>query len=243
MDQLKNLSDDRLVDGCIYCGGSAETRDHVPSRIFLDTPFPENLPVVGACLKCNHDFSLDEEYIACFIESVTTGSTDPEQIRRPKIAEILGKSPALRTRLEADKYVVEGKTYMKVDNNRMKNVLLKLARGHAAYELCQICREEPSHLWFGPLVSLTEDQRESFNSCQFVEMLGEIGSRQMQRLQVVQYILRTYDGKMSTINALINDWVEVQLDRYRYIAIEENSKILIKFVISEYLACEAVWKV
>jgi hypothetical protein len=43
MEQLKSYADNRLVNGCVYCGGPEETRDHVPSRVFLDPPYPENL--------------------------------------------------------------------------------------------------------------------------------------------------------------------------------------------------------
>ena len=42
MDQLKTYADDRLINGCIYCGGPAETRDHVPSRILLESLYSEN---------------------------------------------------------------------------------------------------------------------------------------------------------------------------------------------------------
>jgi hypothetical protein len=48
MDQFLDLADDRLINDCIFCGAKAETRDHVPSRILLDSPYPQNLPVVGA---------------------------------------------------------------------------------------------------------------------------------------------------------------------------------------------------
>lgn len=67
MDQLKDYADDRLISGCTYCDGLAETRDHVPSRVLLDSPLPENLPVVGACWACNNGFSKDEEYFVCLL--------------------------------------------------------------------------------------------------------------------------------------------------------------------------------
>ena len=143
MNQLKNSADDRLINGCIYCGGPAETRDHVPSLVLLDAPFPENLPVVGACRKCNNDFSRDEEYFACLIEAVIAVSTDPGLIRRASVAKILRRSPALRARIEAAKTTVKGQTQFSVEPDRIRNVLLKLARGHAAYELSQSCRDEP----------------------------------------------------------------------------------------------------
>lgn len=68
MKQIKTFSDLRLNTQCAYCGEYPETRDHVPSKIILENPFPENLPVVPSCLKCNNGFSLDEEYFACLIE-------------------------------------------------------------------------------------------------------------------------------------------------------------------------------
>jgi hypothetical protein len=70
MDQLRDHADNRLINGCIYCGGPEETRDHVPSRVFLDSPPPENLPVVWACASCNQGFSLDEAYLALSNQSL-----------------------------------------------------------------------------------------------------------------------------------------------------------------------------
>jgi len=45
MRQLHSFADDRLLAGCVYRSGSTETRDHVPSRVLLDEPYQENLPV------------------------------------------------------------------------------------------------------------------------------------------------------------------------------------------------------
>jgi len=132
MEQLRSYADDRLINGCIYCGGPEETRDHIPSRIFLDSPLPENLPVVGACWSCNNGFSRDEEYVACLIEAVIAGSTDPEHMRRPRVANVFRRAPALRARIERAKSSQNGRVQFGVEPNRVRNVLLKLARGHAA---------------------------------------------------------------------------------------------------------------
>ena len=45
MKQYDVPVDSRIVGICIYCGGIAKTRDHVPSKAFLDKPYPENIPV------------------------------------------------------------------------------------------------------------------------------------------------------------------------------------------------------
>ena len=100
MDQLRDYSDERLRCFCVHCGGSTGTRDHVPSKVLLDEPYPENLPSVPACSQCNSSFSLDEEYVACLIECILAGSTDPTRINRMRIRDILKKRPALTSRLQ-----------------------------------------------------------------------------------------------------------------------------------------------
>ena len=62
---------------CCYCGAWADTVDHVPSKVFMDKPYPENLPVVPCCKKCNREFSLDEEYVTVLLECVRWQTFDP----------------------------------------------------------------------------------------------------------------------------------------------------------------------
>ena len=62
MDPRKLFVDERLIGMCSYCGREPETRDHVPSRILLDDPFPPNLPVVEACRTCNESFYVVVQY-------------------------------------------------------------------------------------------------------------------------------------------------------------------------------------
>ena len=68
MQQLPNDGDQRNQGFCVHCGGPEETRDHTPSKAFLDRPLPENLPVAPACFACNNGFAADEEYVACLLE-------------------------------------------------------------------------------------------------------------------------------------------------------------------------------
>lgn len=241
MDQLKNLADERLIVGCIYCGRPEETREHVPSRVFLDAPLPENLPVVGACKECNNGFSLDEQYLACLIEAVIAGTADPERIRRPSVANILRCVPALRARLEAAKSCINGQTQFAVEPERIKNIVAKLAKGHAAFELSQPCRHEPSSVWWLPLALMEKEHLDKFEACEIAENFGEIGSRGMQRWFVVQFGLHSASGEAQPAGMLVNDWIDVQEGRYRYHAIDGGGEVKIKFVIGEYLACEVVW--
>jgi hypothetical protein len=243
LEPLKNFADDRLIVGCIYCGGQEQTREHVPSRVFLDAPLPENLPIVGACRSCNNGFSLDEEYLACLVESVIAGSANPESIKRPRVANILRRAPALRARIEAAKTCAHGQTQFTIEPERVKNVVVKLARGHAAFELSQPCKEEPASVWWRPLALMDEEQRDEFESSHVIEGYGEIGSRGMQRLLVAQFVIQSDSSEPEMAGLLINDWVEVQEGRYRYHAIDYGNAVRIKLVIGEYFACEVVWSV
>ncbi len=241
MDQLNNYADSRLLNGCIYCGGLAETRDHVPSKCLLERPYPANLPVVGCCYSCNQGFSKDEEYFVCLIESVLCGSTDPNNIGRPSVAKILTKSPALRKRIEDSRKQVNGQTVFEPEIERVKNVMLKLAQGHAGFELSQPCRREPDHFWCGPLELLSSEDQETFHSVHFQHNVGEVGSRNMQRLLVTQLTMQSGNGEPQNVSTLINDWLDVQDEQYRYIAIEDMGMLIIRIVISEYFACEVAW--
>ena len=108
MDDVGDYADDRLINGCIYYWGRVATQEHVPSKVFLDKPYPDDLPVIGACRECNNGFSLDEQYVACLIESVIAGTSDPAQIKRVGIAKALERSAALRKRIEAGKTIENG---------------------------------------------------------------------------------------------------------------------------------------
>lgn len=242
MDQLNNYADNRLIRGCIYCAGSADTRDHVPSKCLLEKPYPTNLPVVGCCEACNQSFSKDEQYFVCLIESALCGSTDPEKIGRPSVARIMEKSPALRKRIEASRTEVDGRVAFIPEHERIENVMLKLARGHAAFELSQPCREKPEHFWCGTLLSLPEENREAFDSVHFQQVFGEVGSRNMQRLLITELTMHSENGEQQNVRMIINDWTDVQDDCYRYLAVDDMGVIVIRIVVAEYFACEVAWR-
>ena len=84
MDLVPNFGDDRQKGFCVHCGRPPETQDHAPPKVFLDMPYPQHRPTLPSCLKCNNGFSADEEYLACFVECVVCGTTDPEKLTREK---------------------------------------------------------------------------------------------------------------------------------------------------------------
>jgi hypothetical protein len=184
MDHFNSYADSRLITACIYCGAGTETRDHCPSRILLDEPYPENLPIVPACGACNVGFSLDEEYFGCLVECARTGSI--ETVQRPKIHRILKDSPALAAKLRNARTVADnGETLFSVEGERIKAVALKLACGHAAFELSQPARQEPSRIMIAPLHVMAAAARQHFETPPPVSGYPEVGSRAMQQMFVV----------------------------------------------------------
>ena len=226
MRQVPNYGDERQLAWCVYCAGRTETRDHVPSKVLLDEPYPPNLPVVPACESCNAGFSLDEEYLACLVDCVRVGSVDVRAGHREKIRRILDRKPALVSMLARARDEANGRIAFAVETDRIRNVVLKLARGHAAYELNEPHVEEPLGLSFVPFELMDPEVRMTFESPPRPLIWPEVGSRAMQRLAV------SFPAG--------SDWIVAQPGRYRYLAAAGES-VVVRLVLSEYLACEVVW--
>lgn len=234
MEQLNNFGDERVLAGCLYCGGPPDSREHVPAKVLLDNPLPENLPVVSACYECNSSFSLDEEYLACLLECVLCGSVSPKQIQRKKIRKILERKPALATMIEESRRVNEGGVSFDIDVARVRRVIVKLAQGHAAFELNEKLDEDPLTVSFFPLHLLTAVERKQFEKVEDLsEFLPwpEVGSRAMQRAA------SSCDFSLTTSDLC---WIEVQPRRYRYLTVA-YVPVEVRMVLSEYLGCRVTW--
>lgn len=226
MQQLRNYGDERQWAQCVYCWGPTQTRDHAPSKVLLDEPYPENLPVVPACEACNHSFSLDEEYLACLVDCALPGVASPDVVHRPKVRGALVQQPALVSLLTQARQEADAGVAFSVDVGRVRHVVLKLARGHAAYELNEPQLDEPSAVHVTPLAVMDPETRARFETPVPPSIWPEVGSRAMQRTA-------------ASIPAGA-DWIIVQAGRYRYMT-AVGAATIIRMVLSEYLACEVVW--
>jgi hypothetical protein len=231
MRQIPDYSDERYHGYCVLCGSGDGTRDHTPSRVFLDKPYPENLPVVIACRECNNSHSLDEEYLACLIECTIAGETAHDSIQRTKIKSILAAKKSLRILLDRCKSIgPDGVTRWLPDDERVRRVVVKLARGHVSYELGITHTEEPSTCCYVPLIELDTKARTQFESLAGLgpKAWPEIGSRSFTRAILGPDL--SEDG-----------WIVVQPERYRY-AVFQDAGDTVRIVVAEYLACEVIWE-
>lgn len=232
MDPKHLFVDERLKGICVYCGGPPETVDHVPARVFLDDPLPENLPVVEACRECNGGFSLDEEYLACLLECVMAGTTETEGLAREKVKRALSRNPRLTAQLEACRWNDPfGRPWWRPDEARVRNVVLKLAKGHAAYELSEFWHDEPDVFSVRAIPAMSEAERQGFDTIGggIQRLWPELGSRAF---------LRAWGKPVPP--ARVGAWLIVQPGRYRYL-VDWQTGIDARMVIGEYLACRVVW--
>ncbi len=235
MDQIEEFVDERQKAWCIHCGGwiveLESNLDHVPSKILLQKPYPPNLPTVRVCKICNEAFSLDEEYLFSFLSSVLTGSTNPDRQSNPKAERALGRNAELRARIDGSKtqYETIGSETRIIwvpEQERINRVVIKNARGHAFFEFGEPMLSEPEHVWAAPLETLSSEQRSEFENIDMGSGWPEIGSRMMTRVITGQ--------------DLSGVWVIVQDGVYRY-AVAQQGGMLVRSVLSEYLATEVYW--
>ncbi|PVB76066.1 hypothetical protein CUR65_10480 [Salmonella enterica subsp. enterica serovar Legon] len=85
--------------------------------------------------------------------------------------------------------------------------------------------------------------RDDFESDRFAYILSEVGSRNSQKILVIDTKMVSQENKELHIPIFITPWIDVQEGRYRYFVDDSSDDIVVKFVIGEYLACEVIWSV
>lgn len=185
MDPKHLFIDERLKGKCIYCGAPPKTVEHVPSRVFLDNPLPENLPVVEACQKCNAGFSYDEEYLACLLECVMVGTTEAREITRDKIRRAFSRNTRLKSQLDGCRRIDDaGNIWWQPEEERVRNIVIKLAQGHAAYELSEHLDDKPDVYSVHAILTMSTEKRLDFENIgdESQYLWPEIGSRAFLRI-------------------------------------------------------------
>ena len=158
----KYYGDTRLNQFCAFCGCTTETEDHVPSGCFLDKPDPRGGPVIPCCCKCNHDFSVDEEYVSCMINCMKAGTASPTLVKREKTRKSLLHNPKLQERISSQIRDFGGVLLYDIEKERFEKVFRKLAFGHLAYENDTLVWDSPYSIGIHLLSEMSEFQRDCF---------------------------------------------------------------------------------
>ncbi|MBY0313538.1 MAG: hypothetical protein K2W85_15850 [Phycisphaerales bacterium] len=234
MEHIEVTADDRTRGWCVYCGGADETLDHVPSRVFLDSPHPANPPTVPACWACNNSFSIDEAYVAALVECALRGSV-AAACCRAKVGQLLQHAPALAARLASARYDRDGNIGFTPEADRVSTIIVKLARGHAAYEQSEPQLDAPTSVVYMPFTAMSSPERSAFETSREVGLQGwpEVGSRAFNRA-VLAF------GEQPPPDVGPDCWIVVQPGNYRY-RVEFGGGCRVQIVLREYLAAEVVW--
>jgi len=143
----------------------------------------------------------------------------------------LARNPALLAKLEQSRKTVfdsDGRPQViwEPEIERIQNIVVKNARGHAFFEFGEPMMDEPVHVLVAPLQLLSEKQRAQFEN---VTAYGwpEVGSRMLSRL--------------ASGADVEGGWVIVQKDVYRYAVLQEGT-VMVRSIIRNYLATEVLWE-
>ena len=214
---------------CIYCGAAADTREHCPSKTFLEPPLPTNLIVLPACNRCNNGFSSDELYVKTLLNVIRkkrAGVETLDEFDRPEERDAV---------VSADRLLkMEGQ----IRDPKVERILLKLAIGHAAYELSELllddwngCLETIDYVW---RPQIDETDWDSLSAPVNIKdgVLPEVGARSYRNI----YVAVDGDGK-----SMLVDWNEVQPGSYKYITYYDDEKLIVKMIIKDLLYSQVVF--
>jgi len=122
----------------------------------------------------------------------------------------------------------DGHEIWQPEMDRVHTVVLKLARGHVAYELSLLQLDEPLRIVCIPLVTMGEKAVTDFLSPQETPFWPEIGGRAF---------IRTFK-EFPQLGA--DHWQVVQPGRYQYL-VSQADGLFVRILLSDYLACEVCW--
>ena len=78
---------------------------------------------------------------------------------------------------------VEQEIYYSFDKDKFQNIIIKLAKGHAGFEFDYVDVDGVTTLWYDWKFNLNAKQIESFNMIPSVDIMPEVGSRVVNRIE------------------------------------------------------------
>lgn len=145
---------------CCHCGReitrSTSTLDHVPSKCFLEKPFPANLTTLRICIGCNNSFASDEEYMSAFLGMLLWDGDNPPS----RISRILDSNWVIQDDFDHRLAVTdEGYITIEPDEDRLRNVIAKNAVGHLHSFTGTSPISHPDKVSMCPLANLPSEAR------------------------------------------------------------------------------------
>ncbi|MBK5449109.1 hypothetical protein JFU18_10730 [Bacillus sp. TH22] len=224
---------------CIYCGEESSTREHIPSKVFLNRPFPENLSTVSACLTCNNSYSSDEELLALLIQLLKQKHYGSEYTFSEEVNSRMENVRNVKL-VSKIKQVIEADNVKDEFHDNILRMLIKLAIGHSVWDISEGyyidedgIAADSAKVEYSFINDMTDEEINKFSIPFDItnEPLPELGSRVYEgRLLVLER-----DGEEPR---LLLDWATVQPYEYNYTCYQFGDIIVVKMVINNFLFAE-----
>lgn len=225
----------RFDSVCIYCRTNiADSREHIPSRVFLDIPYPKNYNIVPACKNCNCGFSIDELYVSCFTDKLRNSLSNNKFPLREKTIAAISHDKELAKKLDDQIRIEDERILVSYVPESFSTILIKLAKGHLCQEQDKVFESDcliECNFKFKP--DLSEDEIHNFEELPSIDKAGECGSDFTHGLLII-------DG-FGSASQIFVPWNEVQDDNYRYLTYFEQNNYIVRIVICETLFAEVIF--
>lgn len=225
----------RFNSTCIYCRTNvANSREHLPSRIFLDTPYPEEYSIVPACEKCNGSFSSDEVYVSSFIDKLRSALSNNAFPLREKTISAINHDKELAKILNEQIRTENGKILVNYVTESFLKILIKLAKGHLCQDQDKVFESDclvEVNFKFKP--DLSKDEIYQFEELPSVDKSSECGSDFTHGLLIIEGLGLT--------SQVFVPWNEVQDGNYRYLTYLDHNNYVVRIVICETLFAEVLY--
>ena len=220
---------------CVYCGKNADTREHIPPKVFLDETLDSDYQIVPACFSCNNGFSEDELYIACLISKIwiafNKGGNEREKVVAAlKHDEKLGRELQEKVRVDGEKVCVI------LDTKRIRRILLKLALCHMVNRHDNLFEmsDERIIINFCLKQDMTDEEIKKFESWPEINIVPESCFDYMEDLLV-------FEPVGGGVSKTVCPWKTIQESNYRYLTyIADDHTSRVRIVIMETLCCEVI---
>lgn len=120
----------------------------------------------------------------------------------------MDKDPCLKDLLYSQIQRQGNKVNFTFDEQKFINVIVKLARGHAGYELDYLNFDELPRIWYRFDFQLTPEERHEFDGIPLMDKAPEVGSRWTSHVGIIE--------DETDIIATFSEWNQVENNNYQY---------------------------
>ena len=225
---------------CIYCGNLADTREHSPSKVFLHKPYPNDLPVLPACKRCNNSFSDDELYSEVYIDSLKYISGVSKELTLENKERLYKSFAYYDAQCDYYSYLETGEI---PSREKTKKIFVKLALCHSIYELLEGYAKENSTFELKSIEYFYRFEKSDKEIKEFLmpimmndKVLPQLGSRAYENIQVLEPVLKSLsDESTQKIQLVIMLWTIIQENEYEYVAWIDNDEINVRIAIHDFV--------